>query len=232
MKSNAELQRDILAELTYEPAVDAGQIGVTANNGVVTLTGTVKNHGQKLAAAEAAERVQGVRAVIDELHVEIPCIQHRGDEELAQCILKTLKWDSRVPDERIKFKVSHGWVTLEGTVEYRHQKEAAEKAVRNLTGVRGVTNLIEVKPQPVAVDIRNRVEDAFRRSAQVSQKGITVEVKRSKVILRGTVRSPAERHEAERIAWLAPGISEVEDRLTIEPEPPAVSLAFQADEST
>ncbi len=234
MKSNAELQRDVIAELAYQPAIDPGEIGVIAKDGMVTLTGTVRNYAEKLDAAEAAERVQGVRAVIDEMHVSLPCIQHRADEELAQTVLNTLKWDSRIPDENIKFKVHHGWVTLAGTVDYKHEHALTEDAIRNLIGVRGITNLIEVKPRVVAPDIKARIEDALRRSAQTVEQPIAVEVKGSKVILRGSVHSRAERHEAHRIAWSAPGVSEVEDHLTMAPsvESSTVSTAFISDDGT
>lgn len=233
MKSNAELQRDVIAELAYDPAIDPAEIGVIARNGIVTLTGTVRNYAEKLDAAEAAERVQGVRAVIDEMHVSIPCIQHRADEDLAQAVLNTLKWDSRIPDENIKFKVSHGWVTLVGAVDYRHQQTVTEEAIRNLTGVRGITNLIEVKPRPLALEIKDRIEDALRRSAQITEQPITVEIEGSKLILRGTVHSRAEQQEAHRIAWSAPGVSEVEDHLTVAPqEPSTVSPAFASDDGT
>lgn len=234
MKSNAELQRDVIAELAYEPAIDPAQIGVITKNGIVTLTGTVKSYAEKLDAAEAAERVQGVRAVIDEMHVEIPCIQHRADEELARAILNTLKWDSRIPDESIKFKVSHGWVTLAGTVDYKHQQRSAEEAIRNLTGVRGITNQIEVKPRPVASDIKGLIEDALRRSARINEQPITVDIEGNKVILRGTVHSRAEQHEAERTAWSAPGVAEVEDHLTVAPwsQSSTVSSAFASDNGT
>lgn len=234
MKSNAELQRDVIAELTYEPAIDPGQIGVIARSGIVTLTGTVRNYAEKLEAAEAAERVQGVRAVIDEMHVSLPCIQHRADEDLAQAVLNTLKWDTRVPDENIKFKVNHGWVTLTGTVDYKHQQVLTEDAIRNLTGVRGITNLIEVKPQVVASDIKHRIEESLRRSAQVHEQPITVELDGSRVILHGTVHSRAEHHEAHRIAWSAPGVSEVEDHLTVTHplEASTVPAAFASDDIT
>ncbi len=234
MKSNAELQRDIIAELAYEPAIDRGEIGVIAKNGVVTLTGTVRNYAEKLEAAEAAERVQGVRAVVDEMHVSIPCVQHRADEDLAQAVLNTLKWDSRVPDENIKFKVNHGWVTLAGTVDYKHEQTLTEDAIRNLTGVRGITNLIEVRPRVLASDIKSRIEDALRRSAQIDEQPMTVEVEGSRVILRGTVHSRAEHHEAHRIAWSAPGVSEVEDHLTVAHplEASTASSAFASDDGT
>jgi len=234
MKSNAEMQRDVIAELTYEPAIDPGEIGVIAKNGIVTLTGTVRNYAEKLDAAKAAERVQGVRAVIDEMHVSHPCIQHRADEDLAQAVLNTLKWDTRVPDEKIKFKVNHGWVTLAGTVDYKHQQALTEDAIRNLTGVRGITNLIEIKPRVVASDLKSRIEEALRRSAQIHEQPITVEVEGNKVILQGTVHSRAEHHEAHRIAWSASGVSQVEDHLTVAHplEASTVPAAFASDDIT
>ena len=215
MKSNAELQRDVIAELGYEPAIDPAQIGVIAKDGMVTLTGTVPSYAEKLAAAEAAERVQGVRGVVDEMHVAVPCIQHRTDEDLAQAILNTFKWDTGIPDEKIKFKVSHGWITLEGTVHYKQEQKRAEEAIHYLTGLRGITNLIEVKPLDIPLDIKDKIERALRRSAGVDAQRIAIEVEGNKVILTGTVHSRAERNVVERAARSASGVSEVEDHLTI-----------------
>ena len=215
MKSNAELQRDVIAELGYEPAIDPAQIGVIAKDAMVTLTGTVPSYAEKLAAAEAAERVQGVRGVVDEMHVAVPCIQHRTDEDLAQAILNTFKWDTGIPDEKIKFKVSHGWITLEGTVHYKQEQKRAEEAIHYLTGLRGITNLIEVKPLDIPLDIKDKIERALRRSAGVDAQRIAIEVEGNKVILTGTVHSRAERNVVERAARSASGVSEVEDHLTI-----------------
>lgn len=214
MKTNTELQRDVVAELAYEPMVDASQIGVAAKDGIVTLTGTAKGYAQKLVASEAAERVLGVRAVVDEMHVELPCTQHRADEELSRAALNALKWDTRVPDERIKFRVSQGWITLEGTVNQRCQREAAEEVIRKLVGVRHIENRIEVKPVITPVDVKTRIENALRRMAP-GEPRITVDVQGSKVILHGNVQSQAERRQAERTAWSAPSVSKVEDHLTL-----------------
>lgn len=214
MKTNTELQRDVLAELTYEPMIDASQIGVIAKDGIVTLTGTVESYAQKLAAAEAAERVLGVRAVVDEIHVDLPCKQHRADEDLGRAVLNALKWDTRVPDERLKFRVNRGWITLEGTVDHRYEREAAEEVIRNLVGVRHIENQIEVRPAITPSDVKTRVENALRRMAP-SEPYVSVEVKGSTVILRGNVQSQAERRQAERAAWSVPGVSKVEDHLTI-----------------
>ncbi|MGZ7106620.1 MAG: BON domain-containing protein [Candidatus Angelobacter sp.] len=158
METDTELQRDVIAELACEPMIDPSEIGVTARDGIVTLTGTVKSQAQKLAALQAAERVLEVRAVIDEMHVELSCTQHRRDEVLGRAVLNALKWDTRVPDDRIKFNVSHGLITLEGTVDYGYQREATEKAIRVLQGVKHIENRIEVKAPVAPVDLKTGVE--------------------------------------------------------------------------
>lgn len=143
MKTNTELQRDVIAELTYEPMIDASQIGVNAKEGVVILTGIVKSFARRLAALEASRTCIGVRAVVDEMHVQLPCVQHRSDQELTRAAVNALRRDTRVPDERLKLRVNHGWITLEGTVDHRYQREAAEAALRRLMGLRHLENRIE-----------------------------------------------------------------------------------------
>lgn len=166
MKTDTQLQHDVIDELAYEPVVDPAQIGVAAQDGIVILTGTVKNYAQKLAAAEAAERVHGARAVVDEMHVELPCTKHRADEELARAVSNTLSWDTRVPDDLIQFKVNHGWVTLDGTVNYKHEQVWAEEAIRNLTGIKGIENRIKVKASapPVA---ESKIESALPQAVNL-----------------------------------------------------------------
>ncbi len=214
MKTNTEVQRDVIAELSYEPMIDSSQIGVIAKEGVVTLTGVVQSFAQRLAALEAAERVSGVRAVVDQMHVQLPCVQHRNDEDLSRAALNALKRDTRVPDERLKLRVNHGWITLEGTVEHHYQLEAAEEAVRSLIGVRHLENQIEVKPTITPLDVKTRIENALRRM-NPSEPHISVDVLGSTVVLRGNVQSQAERKQAERAAWSAPGVASVEDHLKI-----------------
>jgi osmotically-inducible protein OsmY len=215
MKTNTQLQFDVLDELQYEPSVDAAEIGVTAKDGIVTLAGNVKSYVEKWSATRATERVSGVKAVVDELQVRLPDVHLRTDEDLARAVLNALKWDVTVPDDRIKVKIEHGYITLEGNVDYKYQETSAIKAVRNLAGVKGITNLITVKPQATPSEVKRKIEGAFRRTAELDAQRIKVDVHDNKVTLRGIVHSWAERDEAERAAWSAPGIAFVEDKLIV-----------------
>lgn len=215
MKTNAQLQRDVLDELQFEPAVDPAEIGVIAQDGIVTLAGRVKSYAEKWSAVRAVERLVGVRAVVDEMTVELPTIYQRTEEDLARAVLNALKWDVMVPNERIKVKVSQGWITLEGTVDHKYEQAAVESAVRNLAGVKGVENLVKIKPVATPFEVKAKIENAFRRTAELEARKIKVDVQGEKVILRGTVHRWAERDEAERAAWSAPGVSQVEDELTV-----------------
>ena len=215
MRANVELQRDVIDELKYEPSLDPGQIGVIAKDGIVTLSGTVKTHAEKWSAIRATERVSGVRAVVDKIEVELPFVFRRTDEEIAWAVLDALRWDVIVPDDRIEVKVSNGWVTLKGTVDYKYEHAAAEDAVRNLIGVKGILNRITIKPLVTPFEVKARVQNALRRAAELNARRIEIDVVGGKVILRGNVHSWTEREQAERAAWSAPGVSQVEDDLTV-----------------
>ena len=215
-KTDSQLQQDILQELKYEPSISASQIGVTAKDGIVGLTGNVQSYAAKYAAAHAAERVAGVKAVTDELKVDLPAFHVRNDEDIARAAINALQWDVWVPADRIKVRVDSGWITLEGEVEYKYQQTAAEDAVSNLTGVKGVSNLITLKrPEVSPSEVKASIEQALRRAAEIDADKITVSVVKDKVVLNGKVSSWAEREEAERAAWSAPGVNEVVDYLDI-----------------
>jgi osmotically-inducible protein OsmY len=216
MKTDKELQCDVLDELQYDPSVDASKIGVIVQNGIVSLTGTVASYAEQNAATRAAERVAGVKAVANETRVELPFLHRRDDVDIAQAVLNALKWHVWVPKDTIKVSVERGWVTLEGTVNSKFQRTSANDAVRYLTGIKGVINLITVEQPAInSSQVKTKIEEALRRAREQEAKDIDVEVKGNKVILRGHVRSWAERSDAERAAWAAPGVGQVEDHLTI-----------------
>lgn len=217
MKTDLQLQADVAEELRWDPSINEKEIAVAAKDGVVTLRGAVDTYAQKYAAERAAERVSGVRAVAEELSVRLPGDLARSDSEIAHAALTALAWDVIVPNDQIAVAVESGWVTLRGTVPWQYQRTAAERAVRYLTGVKGVSNLISITPAVSTQDVRSRIESALERRAEVAAKQIVVKAADGKVTLEGRVKSWAERHEAERAAWAAPGVKEVDDRLVVTP---------------
>lgn len=215
MKTDSELQHDVLEELKWEPQVDHSQIGVTAKDGVVTLTGFVPNYAQKVTAEKAARRVSGVKAIAQEIEVRFASDPKTSDAEIAQRILDMFRWDVRIPDELFSVKVEHGLVTLTGKAQWNYQKEKAQKAASRISGVKSVTNLIEVAARPSSYDVRERITAAFKRSSTIDASAINVSVDGGTVKLSGRVHGWNERKVAENAAWSALGVTRVEDEIVL-----------------
>jgi osmotically-inducible protein OsmY len=215
MRLDSDIRRDVEDELRWDPDIDATDIAVAVNNGVVALTGFVRSYSQRTQAERDAKRVAGVVGVANDIEVRLPVIDQRPDPDIARDAVSALKSELPYSSENIKVIAKDGKITLEGTVEWNYARERAENAVKRIRGAKGVTNSITLKPKVAPHEVRRKIEDAFRRSAEIDASRVTVEANGSEVILRGTVKSWAEREEAERAAWAAPGVTKVDNRVTI-----------------
>ncbi len=213
--NDSTLRQDIIDELDFEPSIDAADVGVAVEAGVVTLTGHVPTYAQKATVEDVVRHVKGVKGIAEEIEVR-PFGTHRtADDEIAKRAVNTINWNTSVPSDSVQVKVQNGWLTLTGKVEWQYQKTAAADAVRGLAGLVSVSNQIEVKPHASAFDVKKRIEDALRRNAEVEAKAIKVNVVDGKVTLDGRVNLWSERSAAERAAWSAPGVSLVVDHITV-----------------
>jgi osmotically-inducible protein OsmY len=215
MSADSDLKRAVLDELSWEPSVDAAHIGVTANAGVVTLTGHVENYTHKLGAEKAASRVRGVKAVAEEIEVKLPYDIKRGDEDIAAAAIDRLSWNSTIPDNAVQVKVEKGWVTLTGTVNWHFEKEAAEQEIRALSGVVGVSDQVMVRPTINASDVKDDIEQAMHRSWYYDPNTIQVNAQGGKIKLTGKVSTWNARRLAGSTAWSAPGAISVENAITV-----------------
>jgi len=215
MLNNPVLQKKVLDALDWEPSLDASRIGVAVNDGIVTLNGQVPSWAELWTAERVIKGMSGVKGVANDLEVKLPGDAQRSDTDLATAAVRALEWDVQVPNQKLQVRVANGWLTLEGKVEWQYQREAAERAVRHLLGVRGVSNQITLVPKVTPADLKKRIEEALKRSAELEARLIRVETKGGAVVLDGTVHSWAERDRAEQAVWAAPGVVSVEDHLAV-----------------
>jgi len=213
--NDSDLRQLVIDELEFEPAIDASNIGVAAKDGVVTLSGFVSSYAEKMTAERAVRRVKGVHAIAQEIEIRYSTDKKINDDEIALRCVNIIKWDTTLPDDKIKVKVERGWVTLSGEVPWHFQRMAAESGVRKISGVTGITNLISIKAHVQASDIKKRIEEALKRSAEVEANSIRVVVTDSSVRLEGKVHDWREREIVEKAAWSVPGVMTVDDRMTV-----------------
>lgn len=216
MRTDSDIRRDVEAELKWEPDIDSTDIAIAVKDGVVTLTGFVRSYTQKWEAERVTKRVAGVRAVANDIEVRLPSGSERPDPDIARDAVAKLKAELPFSHELIKIVVKDGWLTLEGDVEWEYQRRRAEAAVRRVSGVKGVSNLVTIKPKVEPFEVKAKIQEALKRTAELDAQRITVEVGGSEVTLRGTVKSWAEKEAAERAAWRAPGVKSVRNLINID----------------
>ena len=216
MISDKQLHQNVLEALQWDPSIREHEIALAVKDGVVTLSGFVDSYAEKYTTERIVEKVSGVKAIAEELKVRLPASTQRNDTDIAHEVVNALRWNIQVPDEKLTSKVENGWVTLEGNVDWYYQSDAAERAVRYLTGVRGVTNLLRIRPKQASpFEVSEKIRSALKRNAELDADRIAVKTENGQVTLEGTVRSFAERRDAERAAWSAPGVMAVDDRITV-----------------
>jgi osmotically-inducible protein OsmY len=215
MMANKEMRTRVLQALEWEPSLDASRIGVAVTDGVVALTGQVPSWADRVMAEKTVKVLAGVKGIANDLEVHLPGDARRTDTDLVMAAVKALEWDVQVPNQRIKVRATDGWLTLEGEVDWQYQRSAAQRCVRNLIGVRGVSNLITLSTKLTPTDLKQRIENAFKRHAELEARGIRVDTVGGRVTLDGAVHSVAERDEAERAVWSAPGVTTVDDHLVV-----------------
>lgn len=213
--ADRDLRHSVMEELDFDPSFDAADIGVAAENGVVTLTGHVRSYAEKLAVERAVQRVRGVHGIAEEIEIRYPADKKTADDQIAERAISSIGWNAQVPKDAVLVKVEKGWVTLTGSVDWQYQRNAAASAVRRLSGVMGVTNLIAIRPQVRPADIESKILNALRRNAELEAGAIRVSVDDDTVTLEGRVKGWYERGLAERAAWSAPGVRNVEDRIAV-----------------
>ncbi len=215
MDADERIQRYVEEELRADPQIDATDIAVSVKSGVVTLAGFVHSYNEKVEAETAAKRIAGVAGVANDIQVRLRDVDERPDPEIARDVVEAIRRELPVSWEGIKVTVAQGWVTLEGSIEWRYQRDNAERAARRIPGVKGISNLITIQPTSPAIEVERRIEEALLRSAEIDAAHIRVEAKGDTVVLKGTVRSWAEREEAERAAWLVPGVAHVDNQIIV-----------------
>jgi osmotically-inducible protein OsmY len=216
MKTDIEIQNDVMEELKWEPSLNPAEIGVGVKHGIVSLSGNVDTYAEKVIAEKATKRVEGVKAVAEEICVKIPTSGWRSDTDIAESILNTLKWQAVVDESQVKIKVENGWVTLEGTVDWLFEKNKIVELVENLLGVRGITCMIKVAPKIAPKDVKKQITAAFHRSASIEAKNINIESVGNTVVLSGKVRSFVEKMNAEEAALFTPGVTDVTNNIEVD----------------